>query len=94
MIKDKLISLKELERYIELIQLEQAFRVRLGLYKELKEFELDFLGKLKPMADKLKHLRHLSDIKVADRELDREIRNMINKKFIGGVLDIKEGGLR
>lgn len=87
MINDKLISLRELGDYIELIKLEQTFRTKLTLYNELKELELKFVGELKPLAEKLKMVKELSQNRglIKDADLNRDIRNIINKKFVGGV---------
>ena len=85
----KLIPLEDLEDYIMLIQYEQTFRVKLHLYKELAEFRLKYVQELKPLAEKLKNLRQLVRNKglIKDKDLDMEIRNIINKKFIGGVIN-------
>ena len=87
MITDKLISLRELEQYIDLIKLEQTFRAKLTFYKGLKDFELKYVQELKPLAEKLKMVKELTQNRglIKDADLNRDIKKIINKKFVGGV---------
>lgn len=84
---EKTITLSELDGYIDLIKLEQTLRAKLHEYKLFTEYRLEKLKELKPIAEKLRNLKQLSRNKglIKDKELDREIRNIINKKFVGGV---------
>ena len=85
---ERTLRLSELNEYIDLIKLEQSFRAKLHEYKSFTEYRLAKLKELKPIAEKLKNLKQLIRNKgvLTDKELDKEIRNIINKKFIGGVV--------
>jgi len=79
------INLSELDSYFELCKLEQTFRVKLHLYKELKEMELQKVKELKPLAEKLSNLKRTEAFReIVGKDLDRDIRNILNKHFEGG----------
>jgi hypothetical protein len=86
---EKTIRLNELSEYIDLIKLEQTFRVKLIEFKNNQELRLKQIQELKPIAEKLNYLKTKNQGLIKDKELDREIRNIINKKFIGGVINDK-----
>ena len=80
---------KELNQIIDLCKTEQALRVKLQQYKELTEFVLQQAKELKPLAENLNHHKNIIKLKgiMQDKELDKQIKKIINNKFLGGVLN-------
>ena len=86
----KQINIKELEGAIQLCKTEQFFRAKLMQMKGNSERQLRLSNELKILAERLRLHKQKLDKRlftsIVDKDLEKEVRKVINKSFKGGVL--------
>lgn len=82
-----MIPVKDLAGFFDIVKTEQSFRQSLHNFRETQELQLKRMRELKGLAKRLEALKqkYRDSSILKDKELDKEVRKVLNRKFLGGV---------